>query len=128
MAPPSTHDHKPPPSAYDKIIQVKIGKGQATRPFHVHNGLLSFYSGYFAAALKSEWRKDQQRRLILHEEDPNTFEAFQYWLYQQSIPETLGDEQERYADLIKLWVLGDGKSNFGPLTAVIHWQAIGRTN
>ncbi|EME45418.1 hypothetical protein DOTSEDRAFT_23444 [Dothistroma septosporum NZE10] len=67
MALPSTSDRSP----------GCVGRNNGSRTFEVHEGVLSFYSGYFKTTLAD---KVHNGAIKLPDEDPTIFEAFSLWL------------------------------------------------
>lgn len=54
--------------------------GEAECKFYVHKSVVS-RSEFFEKALKSEWKEGQGRRILLPEDDPETFQAYLHWVY-----------------------------------------------
>ncbi|KAJ9622750.1 hypothetical protein H2203_006401 [Taxawa tesnikishii (nom. ined.)] len=74
-------------------------------------GALTFYSGYFRAALDpvSGFEESRQPTISLEEHTPTCFEVFRHWIYTRKLRDHGGNEGEKIAstDLCKLWVSGD---------------------
>ena len=74
----------------------------------MHKGLLCSVSPYFRAALESDFKEAQEQVIELTEDDSQTMEYFQFWLYTQSIldkEETVSNISWHF--LIELYVLGE---------------------
>lgn len=90
------------------LVEVKVGKGKAVTSYQLHKDLLSFYSGFFAAALRDNFKEGKEGIVKLPEEKPAVFERFVGWLYTHKI--NLTDTKEnvpRYAEIFDLWKLAD---------------------
>lgn len=68
-------------TAFDEIVKVQVGGLPTNKTFCVHKGVLRFYSGYFDRALGGSFLEAKNGVIKLNDEDPSTFEMFQYWLY-----------------------------------------------
>jgi hypothetical protein len=69
---------------FDTIVTVEVG-GPFTKEFHLHKGILKFYSGYFAAALKDNFKEGKEGVLSLPMEYVGTFTNFVGWVYRKSL-------------------------------------------
>ncbi|KAK3645704.1 hypothetical protein LTR56_008891 [Elasticomyces elasticus] len=105
MAPPTTPDKWPSADIFDKTINVEVGT-KRKKPFTLHRGVLSFYSGYFEAAMKETFKEGSEGVIELPNENVSTFEPFVRWLYTRKLPETpaTGDD---IRNLINLWLFAD---------------------
>jgi hypothetical protein len=80
----------------------------------LHQGLLCFYSDFFRAAFEGSFKEASERKIELSDVLTNTFEAFQVWLYSQSL-RNFEDSQDStkllefpsFQTLARLWVFGD---------------------
>lgn len=115
MAPKCTHCeytcgaftyYKHSSSAYGSQATVIIGTDDDKRAFHVDHGLLTFYSGYFKAALSGRWTAAEDDAIRLETETPRTFERFVSWLYTRSITDD-DDEKANCQLIIDLWLFAD---------------------
>ncbi|MCJ1379094.1 hypothetical protein MMC17_002194 [Xylographa soralifera] len=82
--------------------------GPEKQVFKMHKELLCSVSPYFKAALEGDFKEAQEQKIELAEDDPETIEYFQLWLYMQSIL----DKEEtvssiNWGALIKLYLLGE---------------------
>jgi hypothetical protein len=92
-------------SEYGEIAKIEVGNGDKRQTFHVHKGLLSFYSGYFRAALEGPWTEPSSGVINLETEDPLVFERFFLWLYTNRITDdTL---KKTHTIIIDLWLFAD---------------------
>lgn len=66
-----------------KAVLVKVGKPATL--FRVNEVLLRENSGFFAAALKQDWRESQKRVVELPEEAPHPFNTWLNWLYRRRV-------------------------------------------
>lgn len=60
--------------------------------------------------MNSDWKESRERSIELREDDPNTFEIYQHWLYCGTIPtrdDGIGRTNAEYLQLAKAYVLGD---------------------
>jgi hypothetical protein len=88
--------------------------GTSKQPFIVHKGLLCFYSDFFRAAFEGSFKEATERKIELSDVEVETFEAFQVWLYSQSL-HNIEDSQDSsqpsklpsWQILTRLWVFGD---------------------
>ncbi|GIZ44944.1 hypothetical protein CKM354_000812800 [Cercospora kikuchii] len=106
ILPPSTPDKFPPPSAYGETIQIKVGSDR-TKTFTVHKSILTFYSGYFAAAFRhgNAFQEAETGIFNLPDEHISTFERFVCWIYSRRVD--CDPAGRGFTNLCKLWVLGD---------------------
>ncbi|KAK4954410.1 hypothetical protein LTR10_007841 [Elasticomyces elasticus] len=105
MAPLSTPDKWPSADMFDGTINVEVGT-KRKKPFTLHRGVLGFYSGYFEAAMKDNFKEGTLGLIELPTEDVATFEMFVRWLYTRKLPEppATGDN---FKNLIDLWLFAD---------------------
>jgi hypothetical protein len=99
-------DSKQSSSAYGSQATVTIGNSDDRRTSHVDHGLLTFYSGYFQAALSGRWTAAEDDAIKLDTENPQTFERFVSWLYTRSITDD-DDEKATCQLIIDLWLFAD---------------------
>lgn len=92
-------------STYGAQATVVVGSDEDRRTFQVDQGLLTFYSGYFKAALSGRWTAAEDDAITLVSENPKTFERFVSWLYTRSI--TDDDEPSTFPVIIDLWLFAD---------------------
>lgn len=89
---------------FDAIITVKVGPSK--KSFHSHKGVLSFYSGYFAAALNGNFAESKCGVVHLPDEDPKIFELLVNWLYTRRLPDP-PKSGDLFTTLSELWILAD---------------------
>lgn len=98
-------------SAYAReIVTVEVGSSESTRAFHIHRGLLTFYSGYFKAALNGRFVEAQSGVIKLDTEEPAVFEEFVKWLYThkpRTEKITYENRKQHYLSIVKLWIFAD---------------------
>lgn len=98
-------------SAYSgEIVIIEVGTGQDTRVFYAHRSLLTFYSGYFRAALDGGFAESRSGVIKLDCEECSVFERFVTWLYTyKTRPEkiTEGNPHNHFLSCVKLWVFAD---------------------
>ena len=87
---------------------VTLVVGPEKKPFKVHKGLLCSVSPVFKAALEGDFKEAQEQVIELTEDNSETIEYFQFWLYAQSILDT----EERVSSiewhvLMELYMLGE---------------------
>ena len=78
--------------------------------FYVHRDLISFYSGYFKAALNGGFAEAKTGVIELKSEEPPVFEGFINWLYTQKARKdkiTKGNSREYLLSIAKLWIFAD---------------------
>jgi hypothetical protein len=76
--------------------------------------LLCFYSDFFRAALEGSFKEAKEGKIELSDVTIDTFEAFQVWLYSQSL-RNIEEPQDSskplklpgFGTLARLWVFGD---------------------
>lgn len=80
--------------------------GAAKKFFFLHKGILSFYSGYFRAALSDDFLEAVQGFIDLPTEDVSLFERFVGWLYNKNIdlPKEVPDA---FQLICSLWAFAD---------------------
>lgn len=98
---------------FDTLVHIEVGAdtddGHEKRTFEIFKGVLTFYSGYFQAALSKSWHEAQTNTVKLTEEDPLVFSLFVSWIhtrrfYESTLAPTL---LMNFTLLAKLWVFGD---------------------
>jgi hypothetical protein len=90
---------------------VTLIVGAAKVQYTLHKGLLCFYSDFFRAALNGSFKEATEHRIELPEVEIDVFEAFQVWLYTQSLPKNEIMPIMVYPEwplLVSLWIFGDG--------------------
>lgn len=99
------------PRSFENPITTLV-VGAEERKYHVHQGLLSSSSPYFAAAIKEEWVEGQKRRIPLLDDSAAAVDLYVQWLYGRRIfsrqsSEKLKDGQEELGVLIDGFVFGE---------------------
>ncbi|KAK5688678.1 hypothetical protein LTS10_000656 [Elasticomyces elasticus] len=109
MPPPSTEDKFPPCHAFDTLIDVVVGEGDAQKTFNAYKGVLSFYSSFFDASLNGQFLEAREGIIKLPTEDPAIVEIFVHWTNTRRFCEDDKDSMEvmSYDTLARLWVFGD---------------------
>ncbi|KAI7171003.1 hypothetical protein KC343_g14054 [Hortaea werneckii] len=104
---PSTPDKSLPNFLLDDIVQLEIG--DESKIIKVHKGVLSFYSGYFRAALNGNFLEASQSGIKLPTEESNVVELAVAWMYVRRL--NVDFEHTKRADtgllLCKLWAFAD---------------------
>lgn len=93
---------------YRESVTLVIGTFKIQ--YTLHKGLLRFYSDFFRAAFNGSFKEASERKIELPEVDVDVFEAFQVWLYTQSLPQNETAPAKVYPEwsiLVKLWIFGD---------------------
>lgn len=76
----------------------------------MHRDLLSFYSGYFRAALNGGFAEAGSGIVKLEIEEPDVFEGFVQWIYTTKARTdeiTKQNESEYFSSIVKLWIFAD---------------------
>ena len=95
-------------TAFGKIVEVKVGKELDTNSFWLHEGVVSFYSGYFDKAFNGHFKEAQTGLVQLPDSKPSIFEMVQYWMYNRRFQQNLDGDRSVIGDnLIDLWIFGD---------------------
>ena len=92
-------------SGYGETVTIEVGNANNNQIFRVHKGFLSFYSGYFKAALEGAWAESSSGIIKLEIEDPLVFERFVHWLYTNKI--TDDTQKAGFGIIIDLWLFAD---------------------
>jgi hypothetical protein len=82
-----------------------VGNNDKKQTFRVHKGLLSFYSGYFRAALEGSWTDSNSDVINLDIEDPLVLGRLVLWLYTNKITDE--SLMSNYTIIIDLWLFAD---------------------
>lgn len=91
--------------------------------------LLRENSGFFAAALKKDWREGQKRVVKLPEEDSKIFNFWLNWLYCRRLHLATGPDEDRLdgrflEEAIRAYALGSVLLDFDFMDAVIDAIAV----
>lgn len=79
-------DHSPRREAFaSPFVTIEVGSDDTKRIFQIRKDVLSFYSGYFAAALNGSFVEAEENVCRLSEEDPIIFEMFQHWMHEGTL-------------------------------------------
>lgn len=92
------------------MATIEVGDGEVKRTFYAHRGLLTFYSGYFKAALEGGFAEAQSGVIKLETEEPSVFEAFITWLYtRKACAKVINPDTacEHYELVVKLWIFAN---------------------
>lgn len=87
-----------------------VGTGANRQTFYVYRDLLSFYSGYFKAALNGSFAEANTGIIRLATEEPAVFTGFVKWLYthkHRADKITDANDTEYYMSIVKLWIFAD---------------------
>ncbi|KAK4896984.1 hypothetical protein LTR27_005231 [Elasticomyces elasticus] len=104
---PSTRDTSPTSDLYMDVVEVRVGKDPNTSSSYLHSGLVSFYSGYFQAALSGNFAESKSRVIELPEESDEVFTRFRTWLYTNKIDVPARTDRSSYSEIIALWSFAD---------------------
>ncbi|KAK3676223.1 hypothetical protein LTR78_003973 [Recurvomyces mirabilis] len=104
--PPSTLDQYPPTEALDTIIELKVGQHPNIKSFFVHKDLITFFSGFFRAAICGNFAEAASGVVNLPTEDADTVAAFISLLYFRILPVSSG-ETSKFWPICTLWILAD---------------------
>lgn len=101
-------------SAYiSKIVTIEVGVGTKKHTFYAHHDLLTFYSGYFRAALDGGFAEAQSGVIKLDVEEPTIFQDFVMWLYTNKARADESDDMLKkncathYLSCVRLWIFAD---------------------
>lgn len=84
---------------------IEVGNEEEKQTFLVHKGLLSFYSGYFRAALQGAWAESSSGVIKLTTEDPLVFRNFVLWLYTNEVADDM--LKSGHSIIVDLWLFAD---------------------
>ena len=97
------------PSYGSDVITFHVGKDKP-RDFVIHDSVIISRSDFVRLAISKDWKEAKDRIIPLPDDDPDTFELYQKWLYAGHIytanpdPEKTAKEYER---LVKAYLLGE---------------------
>lgn len=98
-------------SAYmSETATIEVGIGGNKQVYRVHRDLLSFYSGYFKAALYGGFAEGETGVIKLETEEPAVIEGFVKWIYtgKARTDEIARDNSASYyISIVKLWLFAD---------------------
>lgn len=107
-APPETfiqHQLTSTRTLYDNIVYIEVGA--SIQRFGIHKSLLCHRSAFFEAAFNGSFKEGEEGVVVLEDEDPETFQRFNEWLYTG----ILLDEQEKkdisYGILVDLHIFAE---------------------
>ncbi|KAK5127924.1 hypothetical protein LTR85_005041 [Meristemomyces frigidus] len=93
---------------FDSIIEVRVGQGtlgqDCEKCVYLHQGVVSFYSGYFRAAFSGSFAEATTGVVRLPTENATTFGRCVTWMYSRQLEDPEGDN---YNVICELWALGD---------------------
>ncbi|KAF2276942.1 uncharacterized protein EI97DRAFT_457689 [Westerdykella ornata] len=98
---------RPSPKTYGQMITVVVGKGKRQRSFQVYEGLLTYWSSYFRAALSPAWKEANSNIIELPEDSAKVFEAFFHWLFTERLEREGTSLSSRL--ICKLYVFSDAR-------------------
>lgn len=85
--------------------------GPGKEAYSVHKELLCFYSDFFRAAFNGSFKEAIESQIELLDVEIQVFEAFQAWLYTQSLPKNEEKPDTKiypaWPLLASLWIFGD---------------------
>lgn len=87
------------------MATIEVGIEEQKRTFYAYRGLLSFYSGYFQAALKGSWAEAETGRFVFAEEDIDVVERFVLWLNSRRITDKTPELD--FDIILRLWLFAD---------------------
>ncbi|CAO2658107.1 Nn.00g073670.m01.CDS01 [Neocucurbitaria sp. VM-36] len=102
----------PSPDNYGAVVTVHVGVGEGKRTFHVYEGLLKHYSGYFRAALGDHWVEGQLRTIQLYDDNNEVFRTFFHWISTGKLYSKLTSEGKiphQFHQICQLYVFGDAR-------------------
>ncbi|KAH0351712.1 hypothetical protein KCU83_g4185, partial [Aureobasidium melanogenum] len=85
---------------------VTVIAGASKKEFTVHKDLLSFYSDYFRAAFNGSFVEATDKKIELHDVEPEVFNNFHAWLYTRKLASN-SDEPMSWNYLVDLCIFGD---------------------
>ena len=101
------------PSTTTPPVKVIVGKGAAEQTFYASDALLIRHSEFFAAALRGNWRENEDHEVRLPESDAESFGVFASFLYTGKVHVVKDDLDEasntnpEWQRLGLCWILGD---------------------
>ncbi|THY15521.1 hypothetical protein D6D00_09331 [Aureobasidium pullulans] len=105
----STPNKKPSSKSYKETVVLIVGPSKEA--YTLHKDLLCFYSDFFRAAFNGSFKEATERKIELPDLETNVFEAFQVWLYTQSLPKNEEEPNTKiypeWSLLASLWIFGD---------------------
>ncbi|KAK5133204.1 hypothetical protein LTR08_008039 [Meristemomyces frigidus] len=106
---PSTPDQFPASDKFDAIVEVKVGPA-LDRSFFLHKGIVTFYSGYFRAAVNGNFAEAGKGIIKLPTEDAGTFGRFVDWIYHRRLDFDALEGGPVFLAMCHLWVLADTRN------------------
>lgn len=79
------------------------------KPYRIHKGVLSFYSGYFRKALQDGRSKaNKTNEMVFENTHIDAFDAITNWLYSHRLHPEVDTDSTKISEttIIKAWVLG----------------------
>jgi len=68
------------------MIDIYVGTGAQTKQFHIHKALLCAKIPYFDKMFNSGFKEEIQNKAHLPEDDPESFDILQEWIYTGTLP------------------------------------------
>lgn len=88
------------------IVTIRFEKSK--QGFHIHKGVLSFWSDYYRGMLNGSFREAKEKTLT-SDEDPYIFTIFESFCYTNQLTDgavTKGTDL-LFTTLVRLWIFGD---------------------
>ncbi|KAL8708673.1 MAG: hypothetical protein Q9220_006498 [cf. Caloplaca sp. 1 TL-2023] len=85
---------------WDSVVTILVGKTQT--PFQIHKGLLCSKSTYFQAAFNGSFKEATDGSIHLIDEDPDMFQYYVLWVYNQNFQKDIEDD-----DCFYLYLMAD---------------------
>ena len=106
----SRHKATSTPRYGSKTIKFLVGKEDPTE-FVIHESVVTPHSAFVRMALSNDWKEAKERTIPLPEDEPDTFQLYQEWVYtglvfSENVANTEKDSKE-YERLVSAYILSD---------------------
>ncbi|KAL9631775.1 MAG: hypothetical protein Q9164_005706, partial [Protoblastenia rupestris] len=96
-------------NSFDEIVRITVGS-TTKKTFKIHKDLLCNVSSFFRAALRGGFKEACDQSIDLLEDDPDTFERSQLWLYSRELRDASETTKDvKWTVLVRVFLFGEAR-------------------